>query len=276
MPSLHWIDRPVLSDPVAVLAFEGWGDAGESASQAAASLLDSLGGNLVAVIDPDEHFDFQVRRPMVALDSSGIRSINWPRNEIHVVHNSIQDLVVVLGEEPHYRWKVFTTELVDALQSLGVGRAVTLGAFIGQVAHTLPVPLVGSATKPDTLNLHGLLPSGYEGPTGIVGVLNHALGNAGIDVISVWAAVPHYLSNQDYPPATEALAEKAAELIGLTVDVGKLSLRSRNFLNTVDQALEGNSDLREYVERLEEEADSDSEQGFRLVEEIEDFLRDKD
>ncbi len=65
-------------------------------------------------------------------------------------------------------------------------------------------------------------------------------------------------------------------MIGLTVDVGKLSLRSRNFLNTVDQALEGNSDLREYVERLEEEADSDSEQGFRLVEEIEDFLRDKD
>ena len=35
-----------------------------------------------------------------------------------------------------------TAELVDALTGLGVTKAVTLGAFIGQVAHTLPVPLV--------------------------------------------------------------------------------------------------------------------------------------
>lgn len=276
MASLQWLDRPVLQNPVAVLAFEGWGDAGEAASKAAVSLLENLGGELIAVIDPDDHFDFQVRRPMVAVDSAGIRSINWPRNEIHVVRAFDQDVVLVIGEEPHYRWKVFTSELVEAMQALGVTRAITLGAFIGQVAHTLPVPLVGSATKPDTLTLHGLLPSGYQGPTGIVGVLNHALGNAGIDVISVWAAVPHYLSNQDYPPATEALAAKAAELMGFALDLRDLSQQARQFLDTVDEALEANADLRQYVERLEEEADSDSEQGLRLVEEIEDFLRDRD
>lgn len=276
MASLQWLDRPLLTDPVAILAFEGWGDAGESASQAAESFLNTLGGELVATIDPDEHFDFQVRRPVVALDESGIRSITWPRNEIHVITTPERDIVLVLGEEPHYHWKTFTTELADALQTLGVRRAVTMGAFIGQVAHTLPVPLVGSATKPDILTLHGLLPSGYEGPTGIVGVLNHALANTGIDVTSVWAAVPHYLSNQDYPPATEALAVKAAELVGVSLDVGELALQSRQYLNTVDEALEGNSDLRRYVERLEAEADTDSDHGLRLVEEIEDFLRDRD
>lgn len=274
MASLNWIERPVLTDPVAVLAFEGWGDAGESASQAAQSLLESLGGELIAVIDPEDHFDFQVRRPIVSVDGAGVRSISWPRNELHAIRTPDRDLVLVIGEEPNYRWKAFTGELVDALKSLGVSRAVTMGAFIGQVAHTLPVPLIGSATRPDTLTMHGLLPSGYEGPTGIVGVLNHALGNAGVDVISVWAAVPHYLSNQDYPPATEALAEKAAELLGISVEIGDLSLASRTFLSTVDEALESNSDLRQYVERLEEEADADDEGGMRLVEEIEDFLKE--
>jgi hypothetical protein len=257
------------------LAFEGWGDAGESASQAVASFLEQSESKLIAVIDPDDYFDFQVRRPMVELDSQGIRSITWPQNELHVVHGAERDVVVVLGEEPHYRWKAFTNDLVESLSALGVSRAITVGAFIGQVAHTLPVPLVGSSTRPDTLSLHGLTPSGYEGPTGILGVLNHALGNAGIDVISVWAAVPHYLSNQEYPPAKEALAIKAAELIGVSLDVGDLASETKHFLSTVDEALEGNDELQRYVERLEEEADVDIERGDLLLEEIEDFLRDQ-
>ena len=260
---------------MAVVAFEGWGDAGESASQAAAAFLQHFDGELLAVIEPDEHFDFQVRRPHVEIDSTGVRSITWPRNELHHLRMGDRDVVVVLGEEPHYQWKTFTNELVEALNTLGVQRAITMGAFIGQVAHTLPVPLVGSATRPDTLSLHDLLPSGYEGPTGIIGVLNQALGQAGIDVISVWAAVPHYLSNQEYPPGTEALAIKAAELIGVSLDIGDLTAASRNFLSTVDEAIEGNDDLLRYVEQLEEDADADIERNDHLVEEIESFLRDQ-
>lgn len=271
MPSLQWLEKPILTDPVALIAFEGWGDAGESASQAAAEFLDKLDASLFAVIDPDEHFDFQVRRPIIELDSTGIRAISWPRNELYAIKGGDQDVVLVIGEEPHYRWKGFTRDLVDALKSMGVTRAVTLGAFICQVAHTLPVPLIGSATKPDSLAIHGLLPSGYEGPTGIVGVLNHALGNAGIDVLSVWAAVPHYLSNQEYPPATEALAIKASELVGVSLDIGDLTSASREFLSTVDSAIEGNTELERYVSRLEEDADSDDSD--RLVDEIEKFLR---
>lgn len=275
MTSLQWLETPILRDPVALIAFEGWGDAGESASQAAESFLSRLDSELIAIIDPDEHFDFQVRRPMVGVDSSGVRSISWPRNEIHLVSGDEHDLILILGEEPHYRWKVFTNELVGALQSLSISRAITMGAFVGQVAHTLPVPLVGSATRPDTLGLHGLHPSGYEGPTGIVGVLNHAFGNAGIDVISLWAAVPHYLSNQEYPPATEALVAKAAELIGISVDIGELTLATRHFLSTVNEAIEGNDELQAYVEQLEEDADADVERSDRLVSEIENFLRDQ-
>lgn len=262
-----------MSDPVALIAFEGWGDAGESASMAAAEFVRTLDSELIAVIDPDEHFDFQVRRPLVEVDSSGIRNLSWPRNEIHHVTVSDTDLVVVIGEEPHYRWKFFTGELVGALEVLGVSKAITMGAFIGQVAHTLPVPLVGSATKPDTLQMHDLLPSGYQGPTGIVGVLNHALGNSGIDVTSVWAAVPHYLSNQEYPPGSEALAIKAAELAGVSLDIGELTTASRHFLSTVDEAIEGNDELLRYVGQLEEDAEADVEQSDRLVTEIEDFLR---
>jgi proteasome assembly chaperone (PAC2) family protein len=275
MAGLQWLDRPVLVDPVALIAFSGWGDAGESATHAATTFLEELDSELIAILDPDDHFDFQVRRPIVELDSAGIRSISWPRNEIHAVRGAERDLVVVLGEEPHYRWKAFTSTLVEALKSLGVSNAVTMGAFIGQVAHTLPVPLIGTSNHPETLSVHGLLPSGYEGPTGITGVLNQALGYAGVDTVSVWAAVPHYLSNQEYPPAAEALALKASELLGVTIATDDLATESRQFLSTVDEAISANAELARYVERLEEEGGEEVEEAVRLVEEIEDFLKDQ-
>lgn len=275
MSSLQWLSRPVLNDPVALIAFGGWGDAGDSASLAAEVFVNSLDSEIIASFDPDEHYDFQVRRPMVFLGEGETRFLSWPENELHVIRGSDADMVVLVGEEPNYKWKAFTNELIEALQVLGVTRAVTLGAFIGQVAHTLPVPLIGSSNRPDALTLHGLRPSSYQGPTGIVGVLNQALGNAGIDVISVWAAVPHYLSNQDYPPAVEALTLKASELTGVSVDIATLSAKSRQFRETVDQALETNSELQQYVSQLEQEADQEEVvEVDRLVTEIEDFLKE--
>ena len=279
MSSIQWLERPVLTDPAALIAFGGWGDAGESASMAVERFLETYDTDLVAVFDPDEHFDFQMRRPMVFVDETGARQIEWPENEIHVLRGTERDLVVVIGEEPNYKWKAFAGDLLNALQSLGVQRTVTLGAFIGQVPHTLPVPLVGSANRPESLTGLGLLPSGYQGPTGILGVLNNVLGTAGLEVISVWAAVPHYLSNQDYPPAVEALAMKASELTGVSVDISDLTSKSRQFRATVDQAIESNDELRRYVEQLEndasEEKAEEGEQGGRLVEEIEDFLKER-
>lgn len=273
---MQWLTRPILDDPVALIAFEGWGDAGDSASLAAARFLKSFDAELIASFDPDEHYDFQVRRPMVYVDEGGTRNIDWPENDLFLIRGPRRDLVVLLGEEPNYKWKAFTNELVEALATLGVTKVVTLGAFIGQVAHTLPVPLVGSATRPDALTMHGLLPSGYQGPTGILGVLNHALGSVGIDVISVWAAVPHYLSNQDYPPAVEALTIKASELLDMTIEIGDLASKSRQFRDTVDDAIGDNAELLRYVERLENEAtDDDVEQAVRLVSEIEDYLKDQ-
>lgn len=276
MAGLEWIQQPVLDDPVALIAFTGWGDAGEAASQAAFAFLSGLDGELLAVIDSDEHYDFQVRRPLVEINEKGSRNILWPDIEIHALTGAERDVVVVIGEEPHYRWKALSREMSDALKVLGVSRAVAIGAFIGQVAHTLPVPLIGSSTRPEMLAPWGLLPSGYEGPTGIIGVLTSELNHSGIDTMSVWAAVPHYLSNQEYPPGTQALVQKVSELLGVTVDTEELAEASNQYLSTVEEAISANSDLIRYVQRLEEEADEAAgEDTLRLVSEIEDFLRDQ-
>lgn len=83
--------------------------------------------------------------------------------------------------------------------------------------------------------------------------------------------MPHYLSNQEYPPATEALAIKASELTGIPLDIGDLTMATRQYLSTVESAIADNEELTEYVERLEQ--DTDVPEGPELVEEIEKFLR---
>jgi proteasome assembly chaperone (PAC2) family protein len=279
MSHLEWVRRPQLRNPVAVLAFAGWGDAGDASTDAARHLIASLEGDAFARIDPDEFYEFQASRPEVEMTEAGVRTIHWPRNEFHALHHPEGDLVVVLGEEPHLRWRAFGAAIADALKSLGVDRALLLGAFLGQVPHTVPVPLVGSSPDPVLLAENGVSSSRYEGPTGIVGALTHQFAESGVSTMSVWAAVPHYLSNQPYPPAVYTLVRKAMTILGLPVDTSELAAAAAEYRINVDAAISGNEELFEYVKKLEAAVDA-GDQEIRqdpandLVEEIERFLRD--
>jgi proteasome assembly chaperone (PAC2) family protein len=279
MPHLEWVRHPELRSPVAVLAFAGWGDAGDASTDAARHLIASLEGDAFARIDPDEFYEFQTRRPEVEMTEAGVRTIHWPRNEFHALHHPDGDLVVVLGEEPHLRWRAFGSAVTEVLHSLGVKRALLLGAFLGQVPHTVPVPLVGSSPNPMLLADNGVSTSHYEGPTGIVGSLTHQLAEAGIATMSVWAAVPHYLSNQPYPPAVYTLVRKAMAILGLSLETSELAAAAAEYKINVDAVISGNEELSEYVKKLEAAVDEDDDEIHQdpaadLVEEIERFLRD--
>ncbi len=280
MTHLEWVRHPELRNPVAVLAFAGWGDAGDASTDAARHLIASFEGDAFARIDPDEFYEFQARRPEVEMTEAGVRTIHWPRNEFHALHHPAGDLVVVLGEEPHMKWRAFGAAISEALNTLGVQRALLLGAFLGQVPHTVPVPLVGSSPNPMLLAENGVGSSRYEGPTGIVGSLTHQLAEAGIATMSVWAAVPHYLSNQPYPPGVYTLVRKAMAILGLTLETSELAVAAAEYKFNVDAVISGNEELSEYVKKLEAAAGDDDDDEVHqdpaedLVEEIERFLRD--
>ncbi|HEY7703337.1 MAG TPA: PAC2 family protein [Acidimicrobiia bacterium] len=277
---MSWLETtgmPNLRNPVALLAFAGWGDAGESSTGAAQEYLTALEGEVFARIDPDEFFEFQARRPVIHMDD-GIRHISWPRNEFHALHHPQGDLVVLLGEEPQLRWRAFCELIAGVLHDLEVTRAVTMGAFLGQVPHSLPVPLIGAAADAKLLLASGLPASGYQGPTGIVGVLTNHLAESGINTVSTWAAVPHYLGTQRYPPGIAALVYKSGELLDRRLDTSALDESAERFRSSVDGALDESQDLREYVERLEtayEDDEGETEDPAALVDEIERYLKDR-
>ena len=277
MEELSWISRPSLRDPVALYAFSGWNDAAEAATGALWNIL-SLNDSLdVAVIDHDGFNDHQVSRPLISYEGEE-RIITWPETRVYAIETQQdRDVVIILGEEPRLRWKAFARILQHVVSELGVVEAVALGAFIGQVPHTLPVPVVGVTANVERRLALGLLPPTYEGPTGMTGILTDQLHRAGVNVTSLWAATPHYLSENSNPKAAQTLLVKAEALLGLDLDSGGLDREVKRWERRVDSVVQNSDEMSEYLAELEDSADLYSpppDTGGQLVDEIERFLRD--
>ncbi len=272
---------PELVDPVMVAAFEGWNDAGDAASTAVAHLDGEWKGEVFAALDAEDYYDFQVNRPTVWLDG-GVRKITWPTTRLSVVRvggDKPRDLVLVRGIEPSMRWRSFCNELLGFAHELGVELVVILGALLGDTPHTRPVPVSGVTSDPDLARTMDLEETKYEGPTGIVGILQEACTHAGVPAVSLWAAVPHYVSQPPNPKATLALLNRLEDLIDMRIPLGELPEDARAWQVGVDQLAAEDSEVAEYVQTLEEARDTaelPEASGEAIAREFERYLRRRD
>jgi proteasome assembly chaperone (PAC2) family protein len=247
-----------LTDAVVVAAFEGWNDAGEAATDAVNHLLVSWKAKLLATIDPEDYYDFQVNRPHVGFDSDGGRELSWRTTSFWhaTAGTSGRDVVLITGIEPNLRWKSFCTELLDYVTAIGATTFATLGALLADVPHTRPVPITGISSDPVLAEQYGLEPSRYTGPTGIVGVIQEASHRRGLKTLSYWAAVPHYVAQPPAPKATMALLGQLEDLIGTPIDMRGLPEDARAGERGVDELASEDGDVADYVRSLEEEQDT--------------------
>ena len=249
MEHLRWTgERPQLQRPVLVAAFEGWNDAGDAATTAARYLRDHWGAEPFADIDPEDFYDFTSTRPHVQLRDGETREIVWPRNDLFATGPGAPiDAIVVVGIEPHLRWRTFCEHIVEVARAYDVSMVVTLGALLADVPHTRPTSVIGTGTDSELIERLGLRRSSYEGPTGIVGVLQDALGRAGFPSASLWATVPAYVPGAPSPKAALALVERAAELLETSLTTTDLEILSAAYERQVSQVVDGDEEMTEYV-----------------------------
>ncbi len=284
MQPLIWEHRPDgLRAPALICAFTGWNDAGDAASTALSFLGGSLGATRFAQVDPEDFYDFQTVRPKVKL-VDGEREIVWPAVEIFVarVPRAPRDLVLVGGPEPSLHWRSFTTLITDLAEALGVQLVVSLGALLADVPHSMPVQISGTASDPALTERLGLHPSGYEGPTGIVGVLHAGCAACGIPSASLWASVPHYVAAAPNPKAALALVRRLESLVGVAVDGSELEAAATDYERQVGLAVQSDPDVQAFVERLEQLAQDERgdeveeiPSGDRIAREFQRFLRQR-
>jgi proteasome assembly chaperone (PAC2) family protein len=285
---VRWLVEPNLDRPVLVAAFTGWNDAGDSASMALRTMIEAWGAEALAEIDPEVFTDFATVRPHVRLDEQQHRSIVWPTVGVWSVSLPGTDVILVLGPEPALRWRLFCEQIEGIAETCDVTMAISLGALLADVPHSRPVPLIGTATDESLIERFELRRSQYEGPTGIVGVLHDALNRTGMATASLWAAVPGYASQIPSPKAAMALVERACSMIGTPAPLSQLAGGAAAYDAQVSALIGDDDDMIEYLSRLEQLTDDEatddrddlSSQGpldpDALVEEVEQFLRDRD
>jgi predicted ATP-grasp superfamily ATP-dependent carboligase len=279
---LRIASRPSLERPTLIAAFRGWNDGGQGASLAAGYLAKLWGAERFAEVDPENFFDFQATRPHVTLEEGVTRRIDWPATVFY--HGRPpgldHDVVLLLGIEPNLRWRTFTDIVVGFAKELDTELVVTLGALLADVPHTRPCPVTGTASDEQLVDRLGLSASRYEGPTGVVGVLHDACRGVDLPSVSLWAAVPHYVSLTPSPRAALALCERLGDLLGTSIETDELEEASAAYVDQVSEAVSSDPDTATYVEELETRADEileeDVPSGEALAAELTRFLRNRE
>ncbi|HEU5215322.1 MAG TPA: PAC2 family protein [Gaiellaceae bacterium] len=283
MSELIVSSRPELRSPVLVAAFRGWNDGGQGASLAGGYLAKQWGAESFAEIESENFYDFQAVRPQVSLEDGLTRKLEWPANTF--LHAPIpgldRDGVILLGVEPNLRWKTYSGLVLELTQELGVELVVTLGSLLADVPHTRPAPVSAAASDPALVEELGVEPSRYEGPTGIVGILLDACRQEGLPSVSLWAAVPHYVSLAPSPRAALALCRRLGELVGTEIDVAELEQAAEEYTEQVTEAVASDAETAAYVEELERrvdlmEAAEELPSGESLAAELTRFLRERE
>ncbi len=281
LPHLRWSRPAGVNGPILLVAFGGWNDAGDSATTALEFLSEQWGAVTFADIDPEVFYDFTVTRPEVRVDIDGVRRIDWPSNQFRSAHVSsgAVDVVLLSGIEPQLKWRTFCEHVIGVAVATDARMVVTLGALLAEVPHSRPVSIFGATYDDASADELDLLPSRYEGPTGITGVLHNACREAGIRSAALWAAVPTYVPSSPSPKAALALVDRTARLLGVTVDTTELKFATDAYEHQVSLLVAEDEETTEYVAHLEQRYDEEPDgfsDGESLVDEVERFLRDQD
>ncbi len=278
---LDWVgERPALRSPVLIAAFQGWSDAGEAASGALDALAESLEPRTLATLDPESFLDFQVSRPTIRGHGER-RRIIWPKPRFRWATTNGGDVILLESSEPNLRWRSFARHVVDVAQQTGVRRVVTLGALQVDQPHTRPLALTGWSHPASLAEDLGLTQSRYEGPTGITGVVTLSCAEAGLETLTLWVGVPHYLAGTAYLQASHDLAAMACRGTGLDIPLDGLADAAEHQQEDIARLVTEDDDLASYVTELEDRTDRDDTlssqmvSGEELAAAFERYLRDR-
>ena len=250
--------RP-LRDPVLIAAFSGWADTGGSAVAAVEYLVEQWNARQIAEIDPEPFYDFTVQRPRVRLED-GERVIDWPATRFYVAQPSgaERDFVLLVGAEPSLRWRTFNLVIEELMRAVGAEMSITLGAQPAAAPHTRPLAITLSASDPEFERRFQLQAPAtrYQGPTGIVGVMNLHHRSLQWKNASLWAMVPHYLTMGPNPHVAITLIKTLDRGFNTTTSLDQLDERANAFAGQVREAMEQSGEAASYVRQLEDQYDA--------------------
>ncbi|MDH5752848.1 MAG: PAC2 family protein [Deltaproteobacteria bacterium] len=245
-----WEKQPAVHKPVLIAAFQGWNDGGQSATGAVSWLMEFTRAERFASIDPENFYIFSEHRPTVSLVEGKTRHIEWQKNEFCAgTLPEGGDVILLKGVEPDLLWRTFSANILAVARYLEVRQVVVLGAYLADVLYSLPVEINGFSSETALGEKQDIKPSNYEGPTGIVGVLTDVCGMEGLPTLSLWAAIPYYISIPN-PKGVRALLNRLQKILGFGLDMSALDQETEVFEKEINKVVKNDPNVAAYVREL--------------------------
>ena len=271
----------IFNGRVLVVALDGWTDAGSGATGAANHIREKLGAERLLNIDDPEYFDYLRQRPVIVLDEHGDRDFLWPSIELwgpskDKARENNLSLYFLIGQEPALQWPYLRDEIREIVEDREITSVIMLGSLAAEAPHNRPIKIYKNSQSAAVRNAYGLERSNYDGRSGFMSVLGHAFEKAGLPTISIWAQVPHYVASMPSPKAALALVNDLEIFLKFSVDHKDLLTAAFEWERSVDDFVEGDEDLANYIQSLEkarDESEAEEMNTDALALEFEQFLR---
>ncbi len=253
---------PDIVDPVLLLHFDGWVDAGRGAKTAVRHISNVTGAETLAEFDTEHLLDYRAHRPTLHIVNGINADIDWPVIELSAGRDSDdRDVLILNGAEPDHNWRSFVEAVLELSRRFGVRRLVSLGAYPAAVPHTRSTRLTVTSPTPELVRANHTGAT-LDVPAGVAAVIEAAFTSAGIDSLSLWAQVPHYIAAAPYPAAALSLIEGLEAAAGISIDSGDLSTHALTIRNQLDALIAEDEDHARTIAQLERHHDEFNSSGI--------------
>ena len=246
-----------LQQPVMVVALTGFVDAGQAGRLAAEQVLDTLPHRVLARFDLDQMFDYRARRPAMMFDGDHWVSYETPTLELSLVTDpGGRSFLLLTGPEPDIQWERVTAAIKQLVERYDVSLTVSAHAIPMAVPHTRPIGVTAHATDPGLIRDYQPWVGQVRVPGNLGGLLELRLGQADRVAAGFAVHVPHYVSQNNYPAAAEALLTAVTRLTGLTLPTEQLADAGRQVRVLLDEQAAADAEISEMVASLERQYDA--------------------
>jgi len=275
---------PNLNKPHAIAVLRPWIDAGNVGTLVLSRLEVHFRAREMARLSrPGYFFDFTRYRPTMNL-TEGQRQVSIPNTTVtYAKRDTGNDFVFLHLLEPHMLGEVYVDSVLQLLRRLGVSRYCLVGSMYDAVPHTRPLIVSGAGigkSAQETLQIVGVQPSDYQGPTTILYLISQRAAQLGIEVITMVVHLPQYANLENDHMGEVRLMEIFRSLYGIPVEDVDIR-RAEEQHKRLDVIVGSSQEVKEIVTQLEAHYDaraekSKDEETPQLSPEVERFLREMD
>jgi len=258
--------KPDLRNPRLLMGFSGWMDGGDVSTGTVQCLVDKLGAEKLAEIDPNGFYIYNfpgsmeitaLFRPHTKIEDGEIKSYKTPSNVFFCSEKD--NLILFTGKEPNLRWEEFSECVFSLCEDFGVEMIYFIGSVAGLVPHTREPRLICSVSVPkikDTFQHYGVSFSNYEGPASIVTHMAARCAQRGLNMISLVATIPAYVQGNN-PKCIAAVTARLAGMLDVEIDIKDLQVISDEFERKLTEAVQEQPELANNISKLEEDYDNE-------------------